>query len=89
MGIAVLILAGALLGWLASIILRTDTHRGIFGNIAVGILGALLTGLLVNPVIGSGNIYAGDYSAGSLIVSFLGSIALLAVVNVLRRGIMR
>lgn len=89
MGILVLILTGGLLGWLASIVMRTDAQQGILLNIVVGVAGALIAGFLINPMIGGGNILAGDYSASSIIVSFAGSIVLLAVVNLVRRRALR
>jgi uncharacterized membrane protein YeaQ/YmgE (transglycosylase-associated protein family) len=89
MGIILLIVVGGLLGWLASIIMRTDAQQGILLNIVVGIIGALLAGFLINPLIGGGNILAGDYSASALLVSFLGSVVLLAIVNMFRRGAVR
>jgi uncharacterized membrane protein YeaQ/YmgE (transglycosylase-associated protein family) len=58
-------------------------------NIVVGIIGALLAGFLLNPLLGGGDILAGDYSASSVLVSFLGAIILLAIVNFFRRGAMR
>lgn len=89
MGILVLILTGGLLGWLASIVMRTDAQQGILLNIVVGVAGALIAGFLINPIVGGGNIMAGDYSASSIIVSFVGSIVLLAVVNLVRRNALR
>ncbi|MBW8783440.1 MAG: GlsB/YeaQ/YmgE family stress response membrane protein [Novosphingobium sp.] len=89
MGLIILIIVGGILGWLASIVMRTDGQQGIFLNIIVGIVGALLAGFLLNPLIGGGNIMAGDFSGSSLIVSFLGAIVLLAIVNLFRRGATR
>lgn len=89
MGLIILIIVGGLIGWLASLVMRTDAQQGILLNIVVGIVGALLAGFLLNPLIGGGNIMAGDFSASSLIVSFLGAVVLLAIVNLFRRGSMR
>ena len=89
MGIIILILVGGVLGWLASIVMRTDGQQGILLNVVVGIVGALLAGLLLNPMIGGGNIMNGEYSATSLLVSFLGAVVLLAIVNLVRRGSVR
>lgn len=89
MGIILLVVVGGLLGWLASIVMRTDAQQGILLNIVVGIVGALIAGFLINPLIGGGNIMAGDYSVSALLVSFLGSIVLLAIVNMIRRGAAR
>ena len=89
MGIIILIIIGGILGWLASIVMRTDGQQGILLNVVVGIVGALLAGFILNPLIGGGNIMNGDYSISSLLVSFLGAIVLLAIVNFFRRGSVR
>jgi uncharacterized membrane protein YeaQ/YmgE (transglycosylase-associated protein family) len=89
MGLIVLIIVGGILGWLASMVMRTDGQQGIFLNIVVGIVGALLAGFILNPLIGGGNIMNGDLSMSSLLVSFLGAVVLLAIVNMFRRGSVR
>lgn len=89
MGIIILIIVGGILGWLASIVMRTDGQQGILLNVVVGIVGALLAGFILNPMIGGGNIMAGDFSVSSLLVSFLGAVVLLAIVNLFRRGSVR
>jgi hypothetical protein len=89
MGLIILIIVGGVLGWLASIVMRTDGQQGIFLNVIVGIVGAFLAGLLLNPLLGGGNIMAGDFSVSSLLVSFLGAVVLLAIVNLVRRGSVR
>jgi len=89
MGLIILIIVGGILGWLASIVMRTDGQQGIFLNVIVGIVGALLAGFILNPLLGGGNIMAGDFSASSLLVSFIGAVVLLAIVNLVRRGAVR
>ena len=89
MGLIILLIVGGVIGWLASIVMRTDGQQGILLNIVVGIVGALLAGFILNPLIGGGNIMAGDFSGSSLLVSFLGAVVLLAIVNLFRRGSMR
>ena len=89
MGLIILIVVGGIIGWLASLVMRTDAQQGLLLNIVVGIVGALLAGFLLNPLIGGGNIMAGDFSASALIVSFLGAVVLLAIVNLFRRGSVR
>lgn len=84
----VLLIVGGVLGWLASIVMRTDAQQGIFLNIVVGIVGALLAGLLITPLIGGGTITEG-ISLSSLLVSFLGAVVLLGIVNLVRRGSVR
>jgi uncharacterized membrane protein YeaQ/YmgE (transglycosylase-associated protein family) len=89
MNFIIWLIVGGLIGWVASIIMRTDAQQGIFLNIIVGIVGALLAGFLLNPLIGGGNIMSGDFSGSSLLVSFLGAVVLLAIVNFFRRGSVR
>lgn len=89
MGLIILIIVGGVLGWLASLVMRTDGQQGILLNIVVGIVGAFVAGLIVNPMLGGGNIMNGDFSASSLLVSFLGAVVLLAIVNLFRRGSVR
>jgi uncharacterized membrane protein YeaQ/YmgE (transglycosylase-associated protein family) len=85
----IIIVVGGILGWLASIVMRTDAQQGILLNIVVGIVGAILGGLLLAPLIGGGSITEGDFSIMSLLVSFLGAVILLAIVNLFRRGRVR
>lgn len=81
---------GALIGWLASIVMRTDAQQGAILNIVVGIIGALLGGFLFSLLgVGGSNINQGDFSLTSLLVSFIGAIVLLAIVNLVRRGSVR
>lgn len=80
------IVIGGIIGWLASLVMRTDAQQGLFLNIVVGIAGALLGGWLLAPLFGAGTINQNDFSIMSLLVSFLGAIILLAIVNLIRRG---
>lgn len=89
MNLILIIIVGGILGWLASMVMRTDAQQGVFLNIVVGIVGALVAGFLINPLIGGGTITQGDFSASALIVSFLGAVVLLGIVNLFRRGSVR
>ncbi len=89
MNLILIIIVGGILGWLASMIMRTDAQQGIFLNIVVGIVGALVAGFLINPLLGGGTITQGDFSISALVVSFLGALVLLAIVNLFRRGSVR
>jgi uncharacterized membrane protein YeaQ/YmgE (transglycosylase-associated protein family) len=79
------LIVGGLLGWVASMIMGTNDRQGIFLNIVVGIIGAFIGGLLLAPLFGTGTINAGDFSIGSLLVSLVGAVILLAIVNFFRR----
>ena len=80
------IIVGGILGWVASMIMRTDAQQGIILNIVVGIVGALLGGWLLAPLLGTSTINQQDFSVSSLIVSLIGAIVLLAIINLVRKG---
>jgi uncharacterized membrane protein YeaQ/YmgE (transglycosylase-associated protein family) len=88
MGILVWLIVGGVVGWLASIIMRTDGQQGILLNVVVGIVGALLAGFVVSPMLGIGTINQG-ISLATFLVSLVGAIILLAIVNLFRRGRVR
>jgi uncharacterized membrane protein YeaQ/YmgE (transglycosylase-associated protein family) len=83
------LVVGGLIGWIASMIMRTDAQQGVGLNIIVGIVGALIAGFVVSPLLGLPTINEGSFSAGSLVVSLIGAIILLAIVNLFRRGRVR
>ncbi len=89
MNILILLVVGGVLGWLASIVMRTDGQQGIFLNVVVGIVGALLAGFIITPLIGGAPITSGSFDVMSLVASFLGAVVLLAIVNLFRRGRVR
>ncbi|MYN06642.1 GlsB/YeaQ/YmgE family stress response membrane protein [Pseudoduganella aquatica] len=89
MNFIIWIVIGGIIGWLASMVMKTDAQQGIFLNMVVGIVGALLGGWLLAPMFGSGTINADDFSALSLLVSFLGAVILLGIVNLIFRGRLR
>ena len=89
MGFIIWLIVGGVIGWVASLIMRTDAQQGILLNIVVGIVGALLGAFLIAPMLGAGTINAGDYSIMGLLASLLGAIILLAIVNLVRRGRVR
>ena len=84
------LLFGALVGWLASIVMRTDAQQGALLNIIVCIVGAFIGGFVFNMLgIGGSNINNSDFSLGALIVSFIGAVVLLGIINLARRGSVR
>jgi uncharacterized membrane protein YeaQ/YmgE (transglycosylase-associated protein family) len=80
---------GGVIGWLASLVMKTDNQQGILLNVVVGIVGAVVAGWVISPLVGAGTINQGNFSLPSLVVSFLGAVMLLAVVNLFRRGAVR
>lgn len=83
-GIIIWLIVGGLVGWLASLIMRTDAQQGILLNIVVGIVGAFIGGLIIS----GGSINQG-ITLTSFLVSLLGAIILLAIINLFRRGSLR
>jgi len=83
MGIILWIVFGALVGWIASLIMKTDGQQGVILNIIVGIVGAVVGGFIMSsfgesPVTGF-NLY-------SFLVALLGAVVLIALVKLLRRA---
>ena len=89
MDVIVWLIVGGIVGWLASVLMHTDARQGILLNIIVGIVGAALAGFFISPMVGVPTINQGVFSLGSLVVSLIGAVILLAVVNLLRRGTAR
>ena len=83
------LIIGGILGWIASIIMHTNAQQGIFLNIVVGIIGALVAGFLLTPLFGISTINQNNFSLPALLVSLLGAVILLAIVNFFRRGAVR
>ena len=88
MGIIIWLIVGGIVGWLASIIMKRDGQQGILLNIIVGIVGALIGDWLIGPLLGAGSINDG-ITVMSFVVSLIGAIILLAIVNLFRRGRVR
>jgi len=86
MSFIIWLIVGGIIGWVASMIMKTDAQQGMILNVVVGIIGALLGGWLLAPLLGTGTINQNDFSVAGLLVSLLGAIILLAIVNFVRRG---
>jgi uncharacterized membrane protein YeaQ/YmgE (transglycosylase-associated protein family) len=90
MGLILALIIGGIIGWLASIVMRTNAQQGILLNIVVGIVGSLIGSFLLGGFFGAdGNIINSPLDGGTLIAAFLGAVILLAVVNLFRRGAVR
>lgn len=85
MGLILWLVIGGVVGWLASIVMRTDAQQGIFLNIIVGIIGAFIAGL----IFAGGNINNAPLTIYTFLTSLVGAIILLAIVNLFRRGSLR
>lgn len=89
MGIIIWLIVGGVVGWLASLIMRTDAQQGMLLNIVVGIVGALIGGFLFGALFGQPTINQNPLDLGAILVSLLGAIVLLGIVNLVRRGSVR
>jgi uncharacterized membrane protein YeaQ/YmgE (transglycosylase-associated protein family) len=89
MNFIIWLIVGGVIGWLASILMKTDGQQGIALNVVVGIVGAMLGGWLISPLIGVGTINQDNFSLPAMLVSFVGAAILLAAVNLVRRGSLR
>ena len=76
------ILFGAIAGWIASLIMKTDAEQGAVGNVLVGVLGAIIGGFVMRLLGGSG---VTGFNIGSLLVAILGAVVLLAIVKAFSR----
>lgn len=88
MSFFVWLILGVVIGYLGSLIMRSDADRGAVVSTAAGILGALLAGRLLGPLLG-GAPSQGFFRLSALLVSLLGAIVLVGLVNLLRRGRIR
>ena len=86
MNFIIWLVVGGLIGWVASMVMKTDAQQGMILNVVVGIVGAMLGGWFLAPLFGTGTINSNDFSLAGLGVSLLGAIVLLAIVNFFRRG---
>lgn len=86
MNIIVWLVVGGLIGWVASMIMRTNGQQGIILNVVVGIVGAFLGAWLLSPILGVSTINQNNFSLAGVGVSLLGAVILLAVINLFRRG---
>ena len=86
MNFIIWLIVGGLIGWLASLLMKTDGQQGTILNVVVGIAGAMLAGWFISPLIGVGTINQDNFSLPALLVSFVGAALLLGIVNLFRRG---
>ena len=89
MNLLIWLVVGGVIGWIASMIMRTDAQQGVLLNVVVGIVGAMVGGWLISPLLGVGTINQSNFSIGSMVVSLVGAVILLAIVNLIRRGSVR
>ena len=78
MNLIIYLIAGAVVGYVASRIMRTNSQQGPVLDIVVGVVGALLAGYILSPLLGVGTINEA-ITIPTLLVTLLGSVALLAI----------
>ena len=86
MNFIIWLIIGGIIGWLASMVMKTDAQQGVVLNVVVGIIGAMLGGWLISPLVGVGTINQDNFSLPAMLVSLVGAIILLGIVNLFRRG---
>ncbi|MCA1748090.1 MAG: GlsB/YeaQ/YmgE family stress response membrane protein [Parasphingopyxis sp.] len=86
-GIIIAIVVGGIIGWLASLVMARDASMGIFWNIVVGIVGSFL-GRFIGTLFGVGSTLT-EFDPIGLLMSFIGAVVLLAIVNLVQRGRVR
>ena len=89
MNIIIWLVVGGLIGWLASMLMKTNDSQGLVLNIVVGIIGAAVAGWFTSPLVGVATINQDNFSLPALFVSFIGAVILLGIVNLVRRGTTR
>ena len=87
MGIIIWLVVGGVVGWIASLIMKTDGSQGIILNDVVGIVGALIAGYFISPLVGISTINQNALNIGSILVSLVGAIILIGVVKLVRGGV--
>ena len=78
------IIVGAVIGWVASIIMKTNNRQGLIADIIVGIVGSFVGGYFLSPLFKVGTINEGDFSIPALLVSLGGAVILLAISKLFR-----
>jgi uncharacterized membrane protein YeaQ/YmgE (transglycosylase-associated protein family) len=79
------LVAGAAIGWIASMVMHTNAQQGVILNVVVGVIGAMIGGFLF----GSSTINQNVFNVNALLVSLVGAVVLLAIVNLVQRGRVR
>ena len=85
MNFVIWLIAGAVVGWVASVIMKTSGRQGLILDIVVGVVGAFLAGYFLTPVFGIATINQNDFSVPALLVSLLGAVILLFIVRLVRQ----
>ena len=88
-GFIVAIVMGGIVGWLASKVMNRDASMGILANVVVGCAGSILGRFLLGCLLGGGHLRGNAFDPATLLTAFIGAVALLAVINLIKRGKVR
>jgi uncharacterized membrane protein YeaQ/YmgE (transglycosylase-associated protein family) len=78
MDIIITLIIGGVVGWLGSLIMKTNAQMGIIANVIVGIIGSFLGFWL------AGQLGIGGGAVVRWIIAILGAVALIAILKVLK-----
>jgi uncharacterized membrane protein YeaQ/YmgE (transglycosylase-associated protein family) len=81
-GFMVWLVIGGIIGWLASVVMRTDKQQGILANIVVGVVGSYIGGALLAPFLRAGPLFG-------YISAFVGALIVIGAYNLVKRGKLR
>ena len=88
MGWIIALIVGGIAGWLASMVMNRDASMGIFWNIVVGLIGAVIGGWVGTALIGTDATLT-SFSIPGLLMSLVGAVILLGIMNLIQRGRVR
>ncbi|RPF71557.1 GlsB/YeaQ/YmgE family stress response membrane protein [Aurantiacibacter spongiae] len=83
-GLVFMVVAGAIVGWIAAFVARSDGTRALQHNVAAGILGALVAGIAISPALGTGEMLGESCRISALLVSLAGAVAFILPLNLFR-----
>ena len=84
MNLIIYLIAGAIVGYIASRIMRTNSRQGLLLDIVVGVVGAFLAGYFISPLLGIGTINDA-ITIPTMLVTLLGSVILLWIYKMVVR----
>ncbi|MBI5298413.1 MAG: GlsB/YeaQ/YmgE family stress response membrane protein [Chloroflexi bacterium] len=84
MNLIIYLIAGAIVGYIASRIMHTNSQQGLLLDIVVGVIGAFVSGYFISPLLGIGTINDA-ITLPTMLVTLLGSVVLLWIVKMVRR----
>jgi len=84
MNLIIYLIAGAIVGYIASRIMHTNSQQGLVLDIIVGMIGAFIAGYFISPLLGVGTINEA-ITLPTMLVTLIGSVVLLWIVKMVRR----